>query len=163
MDILNQFGIKPVLLIAQVVNFLILLFILKKFLYGPILKVLKERKDKIARSLKAAEEIERKLHEMGEKEIESIRRSAEQGEQIIKQSGEIGAKIIEDAKVQGEGIIQKATEYAKEVMQIEKARLEQELKRGMPGIMALIYEKIMGKPLSKEQKQIIEGVVKEVK
>jgi len=43
MDILNQFGIKPVLLAAQVVNFLALLFILKKFLYQPILKVLKTR------------------------------------------------------------------------------------------------------------------------
>ena len=66
MDILNQFGVQPILLAAQVVNFLILLFILKKFLYGPILKVLDSRKKTIEQSLKNAEEIERRLLETTE-------------------------------------------------------------------------------------------------
>ncbi len=72
MDILNEFGIKPILLAAQVVNFLILLYILKRFLYKPILKVLNERKNKIADSLKNAEEIERKLVEISEEEQKRI-------------------------------------------------------------------------------------------
>ena len=67
MDILNQFGISPVLLTAQVVNFLVLLFILKKLLYGPLLKVLAERRKKIEDSLKNAEEIELRLQETNEK------------------------------------------------------------------------------------------------
>ena len=66
MDILSQFGVKPILLAAQVVNFLILLFILKKFLYGPILKVLSERRKKIEDSLKNVEEIEKRYNEMKE-------------------------------------------------------------------------------------------------
>lgn len=163
MEILEQFGIKPVLLAAQVVNFLILLYILKRFLYGPILKVLQERRDKIAQSLKTAEEIEKRLHEIGEKEAESLLRSAKEGEKIIRQSGEIGVGIIEGAKNEAEKIIRKANEHAKEVMQIEKTRLEQELKNGMPRIVALAYEKIMGRPMSKEQKEALEKTVKEIK
>ena len=47
MEIIKQFGINPILLAAQVVNFIVLLFIFKKLLYKPILKVLDERKKKI--------------------------------------------------------------------------------------------------------------------
>ena len=42
-------------LIAQIINFLILLFILKKFAYGPLMQVMKEREDKISSSLEAAD------------------------------------------------------------------------------------------------------------
>lgn len=151
------------LLAAQVVNFLILLFILKKFLYGPILKVLKTRKDKIAGSLKNAEEIERKLQEIGEKEAESILRSAKEGEKIIKQSGEIGAGIIADATAEYERIIKKAVEDRKQLMLSEKASFEQGLKRNLSYIIALTFEKIMGKPLHKEQKEFLEDIVRRMK
>ncbi|MBU2632677.1 F0F1 ATP synthase subunit B, partial [Patescibacteria group bacterium] len=47
MEIVKQFGLDPVLLVAQIVNFLILLFILKKLLYKPVLELLKKREDTI--------------------------------------------------------------------------------------------------------------------
>ena len=46
-DLLKQFGIEPTLLIAQIINFSILLFVLTKFLYKPILKAI----DKVADDL----------------------------------------------------------------------------------------------------------------
>jgi len=61
MKIFEQFGINPLILLAQIVNFAILLFLLKRFLYKPILKILEERKEKVATSLKNAEEIEKRL------------------------------------------------------------------------------------------------------
>jgi len=76
MEIFNQFGINPLLLLAQVVNFAVLLFILKRFLYKPILKVLEERKKRIEESLKNAEEIEKRLVETAELEEEILAKSA---------------------------------------------------------------------------------------
>jgi len=52
MEILKEFGIQPTLLLAQIVNFLIILFVLKKFFYKPIIKVLDARKKRIEVSLK---------------------------------------------------------------------------------------------------------------
>ena len=67
MEILKNFGIQPTLLLAQIVNFTIILFVLKKFFYKPITKVLEERKRRIEESLKNADEIEAKLQKTAEK------------------------------------------------------------------------------------------------
>ena len=53
---MEAFGIQPLLLAAQIVNFLILAYILKRFLYKPVLEVLKKREKKIKDGLQAAEE-----------------------------------------------------------------------------------------------------------
>ena len=57
MDFLNDFGVKPVLLAAQAVNFFILLFILKRFLYKPILGMLEKRKMILSRAKATSAEI----------------------------------------------------------------------------------------------------------
>src|SRR3989344_8353758 len=98
MEILKQFGINPVLLAAQVVNFLILLFILKKFLYKPILKVLDERKRKIEESLNNATEIERKLSQTNETIEKMIGKAALDAQKMLDET----KKAIVDMKEQGQ-------------------------------------------------------------
>ena len=55
MEILDSFGFDPVFFTAQIINFLILAFVFKKFLYKPVLKILSERSRKIAKGLADAE------------------------------------------------------------------------------------------------------------
>ncbi len=161
MEILNQFGINPILLAAQVVNFLVLLFILKKFLYKPILKVLEERRKKIAESLQNAEEIEKRLSQITEREAEAIAKSAKEGEKIIKEAGESALQIIEEGKKKYEGIINQAIEDAKKLTQVEKIRLQQEIKENLSNIVALALEKVTGIAITeKQKKEIIEKEVK---
>ena len=59
MQIFESFGIQPTLLLAQIVNFLIILFLLQKFFYKPIFKMFEDRKKRIEESLKSADLIER--------------------------------------------------------------------------------------------------------
>lgn len=56
MDILKNFGFDPLLFGAQIVNFLILFFVLRRFLLKPVLSVIKSREDTIKLGLKKAEE-----------------------------------------------------------------------------------------------------------
>ena len=51
MEILNNFGFQPTLFIAQIVNFLILAYVFKRFLYKPILKTLKDRQKTMKRTV----------------------------------------------------------------------------------------------------------------
>ncbi|MCL2799987.1 MAG: F0F1 ATP synthase subunit B [Endomicrobia bacterium] len=55
-EILHVFGLEKSLFLFQVVNFLIIAFILKKFLYKPLMKMMDERKNKIEKGLKDAED-----------------------------------------------------------------------------------------------------------
>src|SRR3989338_3520624 len=101
MEIFNQFGVRLDLLAAQIVNFLLLLFILKRFLYKPILKVLQIRQQKIKDSLKNAAEIEKRLNAI-----------AEEREKKLHEAGDAAQKIIDHAAKNADQIIKEARESA---------------------------------------------------
>lgn len=153
METLNQFGINPILLAAQVVNFLILLWLLNKFLYKPVLKVLEERKQKVAEANKNAEEIERKLLEITELREAEILKAVKEGEKIIKYASDEALQIQENGRRQYEEIIKKAREDAKELLQVEKANLDREIRENLSKIIALALHKVTGKVLSKKDQQ----------
>jgi F-type H+-transporting ATPase subunit b len=102
MKLLTEFGVNPILLIAQIINFLIVLWVLKKFLYKPILDTLKTRRETIATGLKEAEEARRLYEKAEEKEKE-----------ILKKAQVESKKLLEEAKKQHADMLQKAEEHAK--------------------------------------------------
>lgn len=160
-SIIHDFGINPILLAAQIVNFLVLLFILKKFLYKPILKVLEERKIRIAQSLKQADEIEKRLKEIADREEEAILKSAKEGEKIIKEAGEYSAKLIDDGRKEYENLLKRGVDDARKLAEVEKLKLMQEVKENIADLVVLALQKITGKVISsKDQKRIIEQEIK---
>jgi F-type H+-transporting ATPase subunit b len=161
MEILNQFGINPLLLAAQVVNFLILLFILKKFMYKPILKVLDERKERIAQSLKNAEEIERKLALTEEEKDKILAMASSEAQKMIdetkKEIDALKVELTQNAQEQAEGIIKKGQEAARS----EAEKMKQEIMVNMAEIVAKGMEKVTGKVLNKKDRENI--IEKEIK
>lgn len=146
---------------AQVVNFAILLFILKKFLYKPILKVLEERRKRIEESLKNAAEIEKRLLEIGEREAEALQKSTKEGEKIIQQAVLEATQMINEGKIKAAEIINHAIEESRRIAQDEKIKIEMEVKENLSDIVALALQKVIGKIITKkEQKEIIEREVR---
>ena len=157
MDILNQFGINPILLAAQVVNFFILLWILKRFLYGPILKVLTERRKRIEDSLKNAEEIEKKLQQTQQHSEKIIADTLKEAQKIMDQTKEAAAQLLADTNKQAEQILLKAEEDGKKIIQIQEQVLMDQMKENAGRLVALVFEKVTGKRITKEDhKNIIE-------
>src|SRR4030043_2475120 len=93
MEIFKSFGIQPALLIAQIVNFLIILILLKKFFYKPITKILEERKKRIEESLKNADLIE-----------ERLKKTEEKSAQILDETRKNAQDLIDEAKKESERI-----------------------------------------------------------
>ena len=102
MEIIKNFGIDPILLGAQIVNFLIVLYILRRFLYKPVLGTLKKRKDAIKEGLKNAEEAHLRLETAIEEE-----------KNILKNAQIQSKKLIEDAKKEGLEMVQKTQSETK--------------------------------------------------
>lgn len=161
MEILNQFGINPLLLAAQVVNFLILLWILNKLLYKPILRVLEERKKKIEGSLKNAEEIEIKLQKASEDAEKILEKAFIESEKIIAQSKQMEIQITDESRKTAQEIITGAQKEAEEVINAERAKLNQQMREQLGNMIFLTFEKVAGKTITKEdQKRIIEKEIK---
>lgn len=164
MDVLTEFGINGWLLSAQVVNFLILLFILKRFFYKPLLKVLEERKQKIAQSMKNAEEIEKTLAKTEEDREKRLEKAADEAKKILGEAQRSAVDIIEEARSKASDDIASMVKKGQASLEIERERLHQEIRAELAEIVGIALEKVIDKALSsKEQKALIEKSVKEIK
>ena len=164
MEILEDFGVEPILLLAQVVNFVILLYILKRFLYKPILKVLEERKKRIETSVKQSEEMQKRFDEITKKQTEILDKAKAESEQIIE-----GAK--NEAKILADQIQLNATNAGNErikrtqqTLEIEKQKMINEAKREIVDVVTSITEKIVQKNLTKQDKErLVRQALTEIK
>ena len=123
MEILNNFGFEPIFFGAQIVNFLILAFVFKKFLYKPVLKLLKDRQKQIERGISDAEAAHVALEKASTERDDIIKSATIEAEKIIdetKKSAESTRdEIIAKAKADSEKIIAEAKQTAKD--EFEKA------------------------------------------
>src|SRR3990172_435545 len=108
MEILNSFGIQPVLLLAQIVNFLIIIALLRKFFYAPITKALEDRKKKIEESLKNSDEIEARLQKTNEDTAKIVAEAQNNAQILITEAKNEAEKITEKATAEGRKITEEA-------------------------------------------------------
>ncbi|MBI2195735.1 MAG: F0F1 ATP synthase subunit B [Candidatus Levybacteria bacterium] len=146
MELLNNFGVDPVLLIAQALNFLIIIFILKRFLYKPILEMLKKRKEEVETGLKQAEEAGRLLEDSQIKEKEILKGAKLHAQQIISdaklQAVEEAEEIGQAARLRAQRLIEDAGR------QIELSEKETEKK------LAVYVSKLAIELITKSSKQL---------
>lgn len=148
-------------IIFQIINFGILLFVLTKFLYKPILKVLDERASKIKEGLEAAEK-NVKLQSEGEGEKKQIVSTAKKEADVI----------VKEAKKEAEGIIadakSKAKKEAKAIADKEKAaglaqldQQRQDLEKNLSALVLKATEQVLKDTIDvKLQKALIDKQIK---
>lgn len=156
MQIFQDFGVNPILLLAQVVNFLIILFVLKKFLYKPVLKIMSDREKEVKKGIEDAQAAQLKLDEATQKEAEILKKASERADKLIEeakaQAQTMKTQAEEDAKSSAERIL---TEGRERVAQ-ESAETEEKLTKNIGRIAITILEKsLVGIFGEKEQKTIL--------
>lgn len=151
------------MLAAQVVNFLILLFLLKRFLYKPLLKVLDERKSRISKSLKDAEEIEARLQKTVQEQEKVLAKAAKEASSIIDSATKSADQIIAEAHEKARVDMEEMADKAKLSLQAEREKLSQEVRAEVADLIILGFEKITGKALSKkDQEDLVKKSVKDI-
>jgi F-type H+-transporting ATPase subunit b len=163
MEILSNFGVEPVLLLAQIVNFAILLFILKRFLYKPIMKVLEERKSKVETSLRQAEEIEKRFDETSTKQENILDRAQGEASKIIEGAKDEAKILSEQIQKEANDRANRTIERAKQSLELEKQKMVSEAKNELVDLVAYSTEKIAPKLMKKtEKEEVIRQTIKEV-
>lgn len=163
MDIAKQFGVDPILLLAQIVNFLIILYVLKRFFYKPIVKMLDDRREKIAESLKNADTIEQKLQQTEEKSAQILKGAQEQGEKFITEAQAQANKIIETAQSEAQANTHRSVAEAMEQITAEKAQMKKEIEAETMSLVMAVTQKVLGKTLkAKEKEELTKVAVKEM-
>jgi len=163
-EIFEKLGIDAKLLIAQIVNFVLLLIILQYVAYKPILKMLKERTEKIDKSLKQALKIQEELKNTEETKFSEIKKAKEEAQKIVKEAHEAAEKKSLEA-------IEKTKEKTKEI--VEKAKLEikaekdntiREAKKEIVQLSIEIAKKVIGDSIDEEnEKKSINETLSKIK
>lgn len=150
---MDAFGINLKILIAQIINFGIVLFLLKKFAYRPILSMLETRSKTIREGLDNAEKAKQNLEKAGAKAKEIHEEAYQEAKQIAaetKVQAEKSAKeIVSKAESQAERIIKLAQEEASTA----KDKALAEARNHVGNIVVLALEKIIGNELDNAQKE----------
>jgi F-type H+-transporting ATPase subunit b len=102
MESLGKFGIEPIMLAAQVVNFLIIAFVLQRFLIRPILTGLKKRREAIQTGLENAR-----------KAREALANAESERERLLADARTEAAEVLDRARVEAERILKRAAQAAR--------------------------------------------------
>lgn len=160
---MQQIGVQPILLLAQIVNFAIIVYVLNRLLYKPIIKFLDKRRNEIAEGVKLAEKMreeEEKTLGKREKTLESARKEAQQlVVQAKERAKEKEKELIADAYGQAQEIV---TRGRQEVAQLHR-NLEKELKNQAVDLAALMVKRLVPTMMSAgEQHKLLEKQLKEL-
>lgn len=152
---MEALGIDFKLILAQIFNFVVLLVILKKFLYKPLLKMLDERKKKIEEGLLNAEKIKKELEEIEKRKQKILADSQKEAVALFLEQKKLAQKekeaMIEEARIKAGEEIKKGLVLAKEEM--AKARLE--LKKEALVIAQEMTKKIFSKLSNEDLHRLI--------
>lgn len=163
MELLKDFGFEPRLLVAQIVNFLIVLYVLRRFLYKPVLDMLKKRQKIIEEGLKNAEDARLRLEKATEEEKAMLKQAQKEAVRIIdgakKQASELLQRNEEVTKKQTEKMIQDA----KSQIQQESEKIQQRLSEYTSNLAVHFLKKSISDLFSeKDQKEILNRALKKL-
>lgn len=148
-------GLNLPQLIAQVANFFVLLVILRLTLYKPILKMLDERKQKIAEGLNAAE-IARAEAAAAQADIQAqLDVARKDGQEIVANAQNIATRIQADAREQSAKDREAALERARTEIQLERDQAIAVLRSEFAGITVSAAEKVINQSLDRQAHQRI--------
>jgi len=152
-EIGEKFGWSPQLFISQVITFFIVAFALKAFAYGPIVKMLDERKRRIAESMANADKIKGELENAKRTAQEIVDKANAQAAKMIQEAQQAAARLTEQetqkASAQARDIVAKASRDN----EAELARMKAELKREIGRLVVDTTAKVAGKVLSPEDQR----------
>ncbi|WP_347839106.1 F0F1 ATP synthase subunit B [uncultured Draconibacterium sp.] len=149
----------------MIIAFGVVLFVLKKFAWKPILAALKEREDSIASALNSAEEAKKEVAGLKADNEKIIAEARREKEAILKEAKELKDKIIAEAKEIASGEGQKTIEQARQQIHAEKTAAINDIKKQVAQLSVSIAEKVIRKELGNkaEQEKMVNGLVDDIK
>lgn len=146
-------------LIAQILNFLVLVFVLAKFAYKPLLNIMEERKNKIASDLEAADKAKADAEAVKSEYAAKLADARQEAQAIIDNARKTAQaahdKIMADTKAEQEQLIA----AAKETIALEKQKSLDDIRAQVISLSMIAAGKIVEQKLSSEEDKKLAGEI----
>lgn len=150
--LLNEFSLG--LFFWQLLLFVGLVFLLKKFAWKPILDSVNSREEGIKNALDSAEKAKLEMQNLQADNEKLLKEARAEREEMLKEAREIKNKMIDDAKVQAKEEAGKLVTQAQASIETEKKAAIAELKSQVANLSIEIAEKVVREELSNKDKQV---------
>jgi F-type H+-transporting ATPase subunit b len=161
--IVTTFGVNWPHLLAQVVSFCIVCFVLYRFAYRPILKMLEVRRQQIAQGLANAEQIKAELARTEAQRAEVMQQANAQASQFIEEARAAARRLQEQETQKAIAAAEEIIAKAREASSQEYARMLAELKGEVGRLVVQTTARVLGKVLTPEdQRRLAEETAREL-
>lgn len=149
----------------QVVIFVGLIFLLKKFAWKPILDAVNEREEGIKNALESAENARNEMQNLQADNQRILQEARAERDAMLKDAREIKEKMVADAKSEAQEQGQKMIDQAKAAIESEKNAAMADLKSQVATLSLNIAEKVLKDELSNKESQtkLVESMLGDVK
>ena len=159
----EQFGVDWPHFIAQLLTMLVVLYVLNRYAYKPLLDLLEERRRRIAESMAQAEQVKQELAKAQEAREKIIADAGKQAQQLIDEARAAaqrqGDQQLQQAIAQAEALIAKA----REATDLDRQRMLTELKHEVGRLVVETTAKVTGKVLTPDdQRRLAEETAKQM-
>jgi F-type H+-transporting ATPase subunit b len=159
----ETFGFDTKIFLSQVISFIIVALVLRRFAYKPILKVLEERRQRIEESLLNSEKIKQQLAEAEQRHAEILAKANAQAQKMIDEARESAGIVAERKQQEAVAAAEQIMAKAREATAIEHERTMLELKRELGRLVVDTTAKVTGKVLTAEdQKRLQEEASRQI-
>ncbi|HEY2711294.1 MAG TPA: F0F1 ATP synthase subunit B [Chthoniobacterales bacterium] len=162
-EVAETFGFDLKIFLSQVVSFVIVALLLRRFAYRPILAVLEERRQRIQEGLLNAEKIKQQLAEAEQRYQETLAKANDEAQKMIDEARSSAGVIAERKEQEAIAAAEQILAKAREASALEHEREMSRLKRELGRLVVDTTAKVTGKVLSAEdQKRLQEEASRQV-
>jgi F-type H+-transporting ATPase subunit b len=155
--------VVPGLMIWTVVCFLLTLFVLKRYAFGPIQNMLDERRDRIRRSLEEADKARVEARKLLEEHRALIGQARGQAEQILAEARKVADSQRQRVKEETEADRQRRLEETKRQIEAETHRALEQIRAEVADLTLIATAKVTGKVLDdSDHRRLIEDAIKDL-
>lgn len=151
-NLFNDFSIG--LFLIQTVLLLLLIFVMAKFAWKPIMNSLAEREDGIQGALDAADKARLEMENLQADNQKLLKEARLERETMMKEAREMKTQMIDDAKEEAQMQANKMINQAQSAIESEKKAAMAELKSHVAALSIQIAEKVVKQELSNKDKQL---------
>jgi F-type H+-transporting ATPase subunit b len=157
---MEQLGFNLPLLLAQVINFVVVLIALRLFLYKPVLEMLDRRAQRVREGMEAAETSKEQAAQADQEVARQLEEARRQGQALVAQTQEAASRIQDEAREQARREADTMLERARSEIQLERDQAIAELRREFADLTMEAAEKVVGQSLDRQtHRRLIDEVL----
>jgi len=155
-------GINLPLLVVFVVNFIVLLVMLRLFLYQPVMKVLDERAKRAREAIEMAEATKKEYDQAKDEVQKQIEKGRQEAQAIISQAMQVAERLREESRQEATKQAQVIVDRARSELEADRDKMVGDLRREFVAISIAAAEKVIKETLDREKhRKLIEETLRE--